>query len=237
MKNQHFKIIKSLLQGYTMCRSFMDLEAETFNLKGEVLDAGSKSTNASYYKHIDTSNAKIIFSDINAKDNTILKLNFEEPLQVNSESFDTVIAMNLLEHIFNYHLFLTEVNRILRKGGMLVGCVPFLIPYHADPDDYFRYTHTTINKILKDAGFKNIEVNTIGEGGLLCTSDLLFTYYPNTSRIMYRLRIIHRLVSVLLYTFNEFIKLFKIGGESKNKGAYLALSFKAYKDNNKKKIK
>ena len=50
---------------------------------------------------------------------------------------------------------------------------------------------------------------------------------------MYRLRIIHRLVSILLYTFNEFIKLFKIGSESQNKGAYLALSFKAYKDKDK----
>jgi hypothetical protein len=113
---------------------------------------------------------------------------------------------------------------------MLVGCIPFLIPYHADPDDYFRYTHSALNKILKNAGFKNIEINKLGEGGILCTSDLLYTYYPNTNRLMYRLRIIHRLVSVLLYILNEFLKLFKIGDVSDKGGAYLALSFKAYKD-------
>lgn len=68
-----------------------------------------------------------------------------------------MIAMNILEHVYNYNLFLPEVYRILKPDGILVGCVPFLIPYHAVPDDYFRYTHSSLERILRQTGFDNVK--------------------------------------------------------------------------------
>ncbi len=37
-----------------------------------------------------------------------------------NESFDTVIASGVIEHLYNYHGFLMECRRILRGGGTLV---------------------------------------------------------------------------------------------------------------------
>ena len=42
--------------------------------------------------------------------------------------------------------------------------MPFLHPYHKDPDDYFRYTHTALKKILEKANFENVEITPICKG-------------------------------------------------------------------------
>ena len=44
------------------------------------------------------------------------------------------------------------------------GAVPFLHPYHKDPDDYFRYTHTALKKILEKANFEKVEITPICRG-------------------------------------------------------------------------
>ena len=207
----------------------MDLEAANFILEGEVMDAGSKSINASYYKKIDTSRANITFTDLNPKSERIVKLDFEKPLNIKDGSFDVVIAMNILEHIYNHKLFVSEISRILKNKGKLVGCVPFLIPYHADPCDYFRYTHTALYKILEENGFTTINIKKLGEGGFLCCSDLIYTYYPNTIRIMKKLRFIHRITAIMLYLLNILLRRLKIGVFTQAGGAYLALSFNAQK--------
>ena len=56
--------------------------------------------------------------------------------------------MNTLEHIDNYQNFMINVSSSLKKGGRLEGCVPFLYPFHKDPDDFFRYTDTALKKIF-----------------------------------------------------------------------------------------
>ena len=110
-----------------------------------------------------------------------------------------------------------------------MGCVPFLIPYHADPDDYFRYTHSSLERILRQTGFDNIKITKLGEGGLACCVDLLYTYYPNTSRVTLKLRPFHYITACLLYTLNILLLKFGLSQFSKKGGAYLALSFKAQK--------
>lgn len=227
--NHHFEVFRSLLSGYTLTRSLMDLEARTFQLSGNVLDVGSKTNQASYYRMINSRHLRLTFSDINPQSDGLIKLDFEKKLSIQDESFDGIIAMNILEHVFNYDLFTSELYRILTPKGVLVGCVPFLIPYHADPNDFFRYTHTSLEKILTNAGFSCVQVHRLGEGGLACCIDLLYTYYPNTNRFTLKLRPLHYFIACVLYLTNSL--LYKIGlSQFNNKGgAYLALSFKAYK--------
>jgi len=52
--------------------------------------------------------------------------NFEEPLSPKSNSTDLVIALEVIEHLFDTDFFLTEIYRILKPGGLLILSTPNL---------------------------------------------------------------------------------------------------------------
>ena len=61
-------------------------------------------------------------------------------IPVQDGCFDAVICSELLEHVPDPLAVLREVYRVLRAGGTLLVCVPFLYRIHGDPYDFGRYT-------------------------------------------------------------------------------------------------
>ena len=51
--------------------------------------------------------------------------------------------------------------------------VPFLWRYHADPHDYFRFTHEALEKLMNENGFKDIQIITTGSGPFKVISSLI----------------------------------------------------------------
>lgn len=73
------------------------------------------------------------------------------------KEYDSVVVNQVLEHVFNPHLFLSEVNRIIKNGGILLITVPFVWDEHEQPSDYARYSSFGLRYILEDHGFAVIE--------------------------------------------------------------------------------
>lgn len=69
-------------------------------------------------------------------------------------SFDSVMVNQVFEHVFEPYQFLTEINRVLRKEGMLLMTVPFLWDEHEQPRDFGRYTSFGIASLLERHGFE-----------------------------------------------------------------------------------
>ena len=90
----------------------------------------------------------------------MLAIDLEEPLPLSSATYDYVIAFNLFEHIFNHQQLFLESARIIKESGTFLMFVPFSYIYHADPHDYFRYTHETLKRILSEL-FEDVEVTGI----------------------------------------------------------------------------
>ena len=135
---------------------------------------GQKNASSSYYRFIDITDAEMTYTDLHyGKRDKIKSINFENYFYLSSECYDFALCMNTLEHIFNHQQFINNVSKSLRAGGILEGVVPFLYHYHADPDDYFRYTHTGLEKILVKAGFENIKLTKIGPGGFTVSANML----------------------------------------------------------------
>lgn len=86
----------------------------------------------------------------------ILNLPFE------SNTFDTVVSTQVLEHVTKPWVMVSEINRILKRDGIIILSAPFMIPYHADPHDYFRYTKEGMTGLFKDAGFNVLECESYG---------------------------------------------------------------------------
>ncbi len=81
-----------------------------------------------------------------------------------NESFEGVLLINILEHLYDYKEALLESHRTLVKGGIVVAVVPFMFNVHGSPNDYFRYTRTTLEKVFGDAGFESVQVKELGTG-------------------------------------------------------------------------
>lgn len=225
---QIFKVIKSLLKGNTMTRTLFNLHFENYHIEGNVLDAGAKSRHISYYNFINHEKANITFSDLKKNEKGFISMDFEKPLPIKSNEFNYVLLMNVLEHVYNHKSFLGELNRILKKEGKLVGYVPFLIAFHADPGDFYRYTHSCLEKLLVETGFNQIKITLIGEGSLLCMADLMRFYFPK-HKYLFFLRPLSYLLLTLLYIVNSF--MFYVGkGMNNNKHmAYTGIAFEAKK--------
>ena len=56
------------------------------------------------------------------------------------ETFDSAVCSEVLEHVFEPNQFLKEVNRVLKKNGLIILTLPFFWDEHEQPYDYARYT-------------------------------------------------------------------------------------------------
>jgi ubiquinone/menaquinone biosynthesis C-methylase UbiE len=78
-------------------------------------------------------------------------------MSFHDEEFDVVIASDVLEHIKNENVALSEWNRVLRPGGKLIIFVPaftFLWSAHDEANGHMRrYSARTLKDSLQVAGF------------------------------------------------------------------------------------
>ena len=94
-----------------------------------------------------------------------LAADLEQGLPVRSASFDTVICLDLLEHVVERDRLLGEIRRVLKPGGVLLLAVPNratswkrrlaragLFAY-SDPDHKIEYTLEELRGELRRSGF------------------------------------------------------------------------------------
>lgn len=87
-----------------------------------------------------------IVSDLNKK------------IEIEDSYADTIVALNVLEHLYNPQLFLQETYRLLKSDGTLILHIPFQWWVHEAPHDYFRYTPYGLRYLLNNAGYEDIHI-------------------------------------------------------------------------------
>ncbi|MGD9540691.1 class I SAM-dependent methyltransferase [Methylocystis sp.] len=64
-------------------------------------------------------------------------------------AFDGVISIAVLEHVKDPFRCAAEIARVLKPGGWLKCCVPFLQPLHGYPHHYFNMTHEGLRTLFE----------------------------------------------------------------------------------------
>lgn len=73
-------------------------------------------------------------------------------------SFNTLMATEVLEHCPDPMQVINEMKRVLKPGGLLFFTVPFLWNLHEVPHDEYRYTPFALKRIFKECGMEEIEL-------------------------------------------------------------------------------
>ena len=156
--------LKECLNGKSFLRVLQNKEFKNISINGKTIDLGAKNGKASYYRFFNLKYSEIDYVDINPTESNILKLDLEKNLPISDKSYDSVLAINLFEHIFNIQNLIEEIYRILDDEGKLIGSTPFMKEYHSDPNDFYRYTQDFYKKMFEKVGFVNIELILVGQG-------------------------------------------------------------------------
>ncbi len=79
-----------------------------------------------------------------------------------SSSVDTVLNIQVLEHVPGPDRVLAEIHRVLRPGGHLYLTAPQGWHEHQQPHDYFRFTRYALQSLLERAGFQDVYIQPLG---------------------------------------------------------------------------
>ncbi len=135
--------------------SFLSRAASKSSDASKVLDAGAgegyyrKLFKQGSYWAVDFGKVKKAYGKIDVISNLA-------PLALKSGYFDIVICSQVLEHVPDPKMVLSELNRVMKPASELWISVPFYFPEHELPFDFFRYTQAGIASLLESTGF-NIE--------------------------------------------------------------------------------
>ncbi len=105
-----------------------------------------------------------------AKNTEFFLANVEQRLNSRNNSFDTVLLLDVLEHLNKRQSVLKEIHRVLKKDGSLILSVPNKntswkkqlrkagLPSFSDPDHKVEYDKKSIKRELSKAHFKVIKM-------------------------------------------------------------------------------
>ena len=192
-----------VVEGITPPRFMMHraLEEKNARIISPCVDLGGWKPQAqTYLKHFtyDTPQ-KVLLADISPEADVYCDL--EKALPFEDGQFKTVLLINVLCLVFNYELVIKEVYRILEKGGKAYIWTSLNANTHPHPDDYFRFTDQALLKILKQAGFFEVEVYPYGGIGLT-----IGTYMGQLTQ---KVKPVATLIYLMSFGFNKIIDFVK----------------------------
>ncbi len=74
-------------------------------------------------------------------------------IPVEDERFDFVVFNQVMEHLPEPQLVLTELHRILKRGGRMIYSGPLFYEEHEQPFDFYRYTQFGLRYLFDKVGF------------------------------------------------------------------------------------
>jgi SAM-dependent methyltransferase len=171
IKKQKLAKIKPFLRSdmsYVETPNYYDFLSDELRSQFNIIDTDAVSSNDydAYGLNLITENENGLVLDCGAGKRSVYfdnVVNFEiadyettdvrgvgEVLPFVDKTFDAVISIAVLEHVKDPFLCAKEIARVLKPGGSLMCCVPFLQPMHGYPHHYYNMTSQGLQNMFAD---------------------------------------------------------------------------------------
>jgi len=131
-------------------RSFVEIAAEVFELRGPVYEFGSflvEGSGADANLRSAFPGRQFIGCDMRPGPG-VDRVEDLSQLKLPDDTAKTIICVDTLEHVFNAQQAVSEMVRVLAPGGVLLVAVPMDFRVHDYPADYWRFTPACIDRLL-----------------------------------------------------------------------------------------
>jgi SAM-dependent methyltransferase len=92
----------------------------------------------------------------------------EQPIPLDDGCANVVVSFQVLEHVWDLAWYLGECRRLLRPGGRLLLSTHGTHAFHPSPADYWRWTHTGLERLFRVGGEWSSVTVTPGAGTTAC---------------------------------------------------------------------
>ena len=168
------QLLPSLNKDFYINKRYQDI-SKSLQDKSKMLIVGV-GEKSDYYRKM-FPNCEIVTSDVHNqfKPNFVFDGHF---VPFANDSFDMVLAAQVIEHTINPWKFCNELQRVTKVGGIIQIEAPQNFPYHAEPYDFFRFTYTGMRSL-----FPKCEVikSEITEGSASLVAVAISNYFVNLS--------------------------------------------------------
>lgn len=130
------------------------------------------------------------------------KLSYED------NSFDIVIAIEVMEHIFNHDMFFQEISRILKPGGQLIITTPNILSLKSRMRFLFSgifYSFEPLNHKQQD-GLQHVAALTYDQFKFLAESNDFDLHQPNCDKFQKSSRWL-MILKPFIYLFSKMIRI------------------------------
>lgn len=133
-----------------------------------------------------------------------------EKIPFKDGSFDTVLLLQVIEHLKKPEIALIETYRILKKNGIVIISVPFMYPLHDEPNDYFRFTHYALKQLLKNSNLRILKLYPQGNFLDFLYLSIIEIVLYNYKKIINLKNILLRILLIILFSFITYPIIFAV---------------------------
>ena len=177
------------------------LEDNKEYFRGKILDLGGKKEGKRGNFDISKYSSEVTY--LNTDNSTCPDINSSaENIPIEDNTFDCVVATELLEYISDPKVVMEEVYRVMKVDGHAFISVPLLHPIHGDYNhDKLRFTESYLQALSNEIGFKEYKIQSMGSVGsvLFDILKISFGYAGNSS--------LRGVFSYILFIFKPFFRL------------------------------
>lgn len=140
------------------------------------------------YRNVLPKEVRYVGADLEGNPEATVVLRIDGTLPLPDGAVDLVLSTQVLEHVEDPSLYLSECFRVLKTGGHLILSTHGIMYYHRDPVDHWRWTRTGLSKIVEAAGLRVVKLR--GVMGLVAAAlqliqDGTYYYVPRFLRPVY----------------------------------------------------
>lgn len=189
MEKKSYRILYDVVRQKTFCRK-MNLTQKSLTVKflylarnlcskelfralkrycnGDVLDVGgwdfyltakSKKLKFNTWATLEYSEARIL----NIKDEHFRFAHGDGcNMQFEDNFFDTVLCIQVLEHVFDPVKMVNEISRVLKTNGYGIFLIPQTSTIHLAPTHYYNFTRFWIKEVMEKSGLDILEIKPLG---------------------------------------------------------------------------